>query len=78
MQSRRVVFQEVVLAFRKSGVCPGCGGKATRTKKFSQTLNPFNKNSKGAVKTEAEIKGELVSAGHKWRMEPVYHVKCEQ
>lgn len=37
----------------------GCGRRFQRTLSASQTLNPFNKNSDGTVKTRAEIWTEI-------------------
>lgn len=37
-----------------------------RQKTFSQTLNPFNKNSNGEPKSEIEIRRELIDLAGKW------------
>ena len=73
----KVNFQVVELKFSKSGICPACGKSAIRTKKFFQTLNPFNKNDDGSVKTRDQIMVELSAQASKYRSETIYHAKCE-
>jgi hypothetical protein len=74
----RVTFDEVYLYADKSGTCEKCGKPARRAKKFWQTLNPFNKNSEGLVKSRQEIYTELNHEISAWRKEPVLHAKCKQ
>ena len=38
-----ITFEEVSIHRCKSGKCRTCGKRRKRTKKFFQTLNPFNK-----------------------------------
>lgn len=38
--------------------CDDCGRTLRRTAKVYQTLNPFNKNAAGEVKTQSEIRAE--------------------
>lgn len=71
------VFEEVKLYGRKSGKCSVCGKTCVRIQKFSQTLNPFNKNKKGEVKTWQEIKTELQDQLVEWRSKPPIHSRCE-
>ncbi len=55
-------FQEVsLIAYAKTA-----DGKR-RQKKFWQTLNPFNKNSKGLAKTREEILQELQVEAENWK-----------
>lgn len=42
------------------------GKKRQKTKEFFQTLNPFNKNSKGQVKTRHEIAKEIKERADEW------------
>lgn len=73
----KVNFQVVELKFSKSGICPACGKSASRTKRFFQTLNPFNTNADGSIKTVEQIKSELVAKGTDWKIHPVLHARCE-
>lgn len=72
-------FEEVVFKAVRRGTCPVCGKKGSRTSgaSFSQTINPFNKNSKGQTKTYIEIMDELRPRAKAWEAEQFYHVKCE-
>ena len=70
-------FQQEKLYASKSGVCPVCGKRATRSEKFTQTVNPWNTNKDGKVKTSAEIRVQLKQSADEWRAQPVLHAKCE-
>lgn len=70
-------FQEVSITAEKQGKCSCCNKSCKIKKKFYQTLNPFNRNSEGSVKTRQEIQEEINSERQKWMKEPVKHKKCE-
>jgi hypothetical protein len=55
MRTRRINFE--LISFKKTvrGKCYSCGKKMQRTFSESQTVNPFNKNEHGDVKTRDEI-----------------------
>lgn len=40
------------------------------TKKFWQTLNPFNKNADGSIKTRQQIVAEIKAERDAWMLEP--------
>ena len=69
-------FAEVKLTSVKKGKCIYCGRNCTMTKKFYQTINPFNKNKDGEMKTAKEITDELIAESVEWRKEDMYHKKC--
>lgn len=73
----RIHFQEVIKVKVRSGKCEVCGKRVQQKKKFSQTLNPFNKNSVGAVKSKAEILQELSVLSDAWLVSPLVHDKCK-
>lgn len=77
MRTLRLTFAEVVVRPKKSGICPGCGGKATRSGRFSQTINPFNTNKDGQQKSPKEIRQELDEKVKAWKLEPTWHARCE-
>lgn len=77
MRTTRMTFQEVKLTVKATAPCGKCGKKCTRTKVFSQTLNPFNTNTDGTVKTRDQIMAELQPKAAQYRNETIYHVKCE-
>lgn len=61
-------FKSITQKATVKGACSveGCGKKTQITKKFEQTLNPFNKNKLGNIKTEAEIYSELSNLKRDW------------
>lgn len=42
------------------------GKKRQKTRKFSQTLNPFNKNKDGSIKTYDQIMKEITKEADAW------------
>ena len=54
-----------------------CGKRCQKKKKFYQTLNPFNKNSDGNVKSRDEILLEVKLDGDKWFESSLRHEKCK-
>lgn len=79
MRTTRLTFDEVKLTNKTTAPCGKCGKKCTRTKEFMQTINPFNTNADGTVKTRSEIMVELQAAAKAYRdrNETIYHAKCE-
>lgn len=69
-------FQEVDFIAHKAGKC-GCGKRRSRQKRFWQTLNPFNKNADGSVKSAEDIHEELRAKADTWRAEPITCSSCE-
>lgn len=62
----RYTFEEVKLTATRSVV--GSDGKKRRQQKtFSQTLNPFNLNADGTVKSRADIRRELDAEAGRWK-----------
>lgn len=76
-RTSKEVFEVVGLTTKAIVACDKCGKKCYRTKVFSQTLNPFNTNDDGTVKTREQIKAELEPLAVEWRSGPIYHAKCE-
>ncbi len=69
-------YDEVSLTGSKYGKCAVCGKQATKQKKFYQTLNPYNQNSDGSLKSREDIYRELRVTIKTWRKEPVCHAEC--
>jgi hypothetical protein len=66
-----VTFNEVSIQGMKSVKCAsGCGRTLKRSRKFWQTLSPFNKNAAGELKTRDEIYDELRAERSAWMNEP--------
>lgn len=72
-------FDEIKRTAKKRVPCEGCGKKLNRQTTFMQTLNPFNKNADGEVKTSREIWAELGVKCREWEadMTGVLCVACE-
>ncbi|MGW5529457.1 hypothetical protein [Streptomyces xanthochromogenes] len=70
-------FTEYPLTARKSVPCTVCRKKVRRQRTFSQTLNPFNKNDDGSVKTVPDIYRALRVQAEVWQAEPETHPRCE-
>ena len=71
MRTQTLTFNEVKLQAKKSGKCVICGKRRNRAKTFWQTLNPFNKNADGTVKTRFDINTELQTQANIWQREPI-------
>ncbi|MGW7001321.1 hypothetical protein ACWGCW_00485 [Streptomyces sp. NPDC054933] len=72
-------FQEVPLYATKNVRCAGgCGKKVRRQRKFSQTLNPFNKAADGSPKTSKQIYAELGEKAKAWKTEPETCTRCAE
>lgn len=69
-------YRDVKQYATKRGLC-GCGKTRERTKLFYQTLNPFNRNVAGNVKTAGEIRTELIDEIAAWRKEPITCRQCD-
>ena len=48
-------FKEIKLKKTLNGICKNCLKKRTRTIDEYQTINPFNKNEDGSIKTHFEV-----------------------
>lgn len=63
----RIIFSEVTLYSKRTFKCVTCGKRRVRRRKFWQTLNPFNKNPDGTVKSELDISRELAAQIAVWQ-----------
>ena len=77
MRSTTYVFEEVRQQAYKRGTCPVCHKTVERSTTFTQTINPFNKNAAGEVKSPREIRDELRAEAAAWKAEPAVHARCE-
>ena len=48
-------FEEVKLSAMRSGKCLACGKRRSRSFSYMNTINPFNKNEDGAVRSYHEV-----------------------
>lgn len=70
-------FPPVSLTGTKSGDCTVCGKKARRSRKFTNTVSPFNRNPDGTVRTTDEVRQHVRELVREWESEPVMHAGCE-
>ncbi len=59
-------FDVVSIRSIKKDKCPKCFKRVTRSRRFEQTINPFNKNKEGSIKTRSEIYAELNEEAKNW------------
>lgn len=73
----KVLFKEVYRVSSKTVKCSGgCGRRLKRSKKFYQTLNPFNVLPSGAMKSRENILSELQISIQMWKSSPEICVHC--
>jgi hypothetical protein len=62
----------------RKGTCPTCNKPVTRSTSFSATVNPFNRNADGSVKSRAEVAAGVEAMARAWQPEPEVfeHEKC--
>lgn len=65
----KYTFNEVKIKGRRSWI--ENGKRKTQTRTFSQTINPWNRNADGSVKTRQEIDRELRVERDAWASAPV-------
>lgn len=61
----RYTFNEVAIKATRKWI-DADGKKRQQTRKFLQTLNPFNRNAKGDPKSRDEIMTELIAERDAW------------
>lgn len=65
----RTYYQEIAIRAVKRWTDPVTGKRRQQTRKFYQTLNPFNKDAKGNVKTAEQIRKEIKDKRDAWLAE---------
>jgi len=73
----RYTFDVVKWNASKKVKCPKCGKTLKRSRTFEQTINPFNKNARGEVKSAHEILAELHVRADEWRKQPETCRDCQ-
>lgn len=68
-------FDVIKVSAMKKGKCK-CGKRLTRSKTFEQTVNPFNKNPDGTVKTRNEVSAAVSRVATDWLPEFICN-QCE-
>lgn len=60
-------FDKITAKRTASGGCPGCGKRVRRSKTFEMTVNPFNRNSDGSVRTPSEVRAAVEARADDWQ-----------
>ena len=61
---------------RRNGTCPVCGKRVQRSTTFMETVNPYNRNEDGTVKSAQEVRESVRAKGKAW--EPDFtHENCK-
>lgn len=68
-------FQPVRVYAKKSGTCPICGKRVVRSMRFEHTVNPFNRNGDGTVRTYDEVRAAVNAEAAAWAPD-FTHAKC--
>jgi ribosomal protein S26 len=69
-------FEEIGLTGLKTVKCADCGKALRRQRRFTQTLNPFNKNAAGEFKSRSEVYAELRERVLEWKTEAEFCSGC--
>jgi hypothetical protein len=61
-------FEQIKATGKKRVPCEGgCGKKVSRQMTFTKTVNPFNKNADGTVKTREEVRESVQAEAGEWQ-----------
>ena len=71
-------FREVAVTREVTGSCPVCHGRTRRRQRFSQTINPWNRNDDGSVRTPEEIRQAVQAKAAAWRPDFRHHACREE
>jgi hypothetical protein len=71
-------FEEIPARARRRGKCPTCGKPVVRSRTFTMTVNPFNKNPDGSVRTRREVWIAVSAEAQAWDPTPdvFEHQRC--
>ncbi len=59
-------FQGVRARRQHTGKCPNCGKTVRRSRTFEHTINPFNKNADGEMKSFDEVRADVNAEADAW------------
>lgn len=62
-------FPKVEIKAERRLECDDCGNPFTRSKRFWQTINPFNRDADGHQKSRSDIEKELAAKADAWHPE---------
>lgn len=59
-------FQQVHAYRSLVGECPNCGKKTKKSRKFTMTVNPYNVNEDGEVRSVSEVREQVNAEADAW------------
>lgn len=65
-----VKFEQISRPVKRSGKCYG-GFYHTQRRTFTNTVNPFNKNKDGSIKTPQQVFIDVRKESDKWASQPI-------
>ena len=74
-RTQTVHYEQVSRQSRKVGKCSICQKRTERSKTFTHTINPFNKNKEGSVKTYGQVRADVIEEMNAWKPD-FDHDKC--
>jgi hypothetical protein len=79
LYTETIRYEEVSMTGTKSVKCAGgCGRTLKRQRKFSQTINPWNRKANGEIKSHVDIYPELRRDIEQWQAKPETCKHCEE
>lgn len=61
-----ITYQPVIARRERTGKCPVCGKRVRRASTFENTINPFNRNPDGTVRTPQEVRANVERIADEW------------
>ena len=74
----RYVYEQVTQQATKNLPCPSCGKKVRRSTTISNTVNPFNKNAEGEVRSRAEVRACVLDLAAQWQAQAEVCTPCRK
>lgn len=76
MRTTTVRFIRLKHSARRTGKCPACGKRVTRSRTFEGSVNPYNLREDGQPRTISEVHAQLVVQAEQW-VPNFLHEACE-
>lgn len=74
----KISFAVIKVRAHKKGKCGLCGKPIVKTKTFENTVNPWNQNDDGSIRTEDEIIVHLRKHALAWQQSEEFCKQCQQ
>ena len=71
------VFASISRRAVRTGECRVCHKKGRRATTITNTVNPFNKNPDGTVRTRVDVYRHVAELAAEWSALPFVHAGCE-